>query len=70
GIPAELADEVFTPFFSTKGEAGLGLGLDISRNIIRQHGGELGFSSQPGEGTTFRLRLPLADAEKALEPPA
>jgi len=70
GIPEELADEVFTPFFSTKGEAGLGLGLDISRNIIRQHGGELGFSSQPGEGTTFRLRLPLADAEKALEPPA
>lgn len=60
GIPKAQADQVFTPFFSTKGEAGLGLGLDISRNIVRQHGGELGFSSEPGQGTTFRLRLPLA----------
>lgn len=58
GIPAEVADRVFAPFFTTKGDKGLGLGLDISRNIIRQHGGELGFSSEAGKGTTFRVRLP------------
>ncbi|MCA9549596.1 MAG: FHA domain-containing protein [Myxococcales bacterium] len=60
GIPAALADQVFTPFFSTKGDKGLGLGLDISRKIIRGHGGELGFSSEPGKGTTFRIRLPAS----------
>ncbi len=61
GIPDDIAAKVFDPFFSTKGDNGLGLGLDISRNIIRQHGGELGFSSPPGQGTTFRIRLPLAE---------
>jgi signal transduction histidine kinase len=60
GIPAAIAGQVFDPFFSTKGDKGLGLGLDISRKIIRRHGGELGFSSEPGRGTTFRIRLPVA----------
>ena len=58
GIPAAIAGQVFEPFFSTKGDQGLGLGLDISRKIIRRHEGELGFSSEPGKGTTFRIRLP------------
>lgn len=58
GIAQADADQVFAPFFTTKGERGLGLGLDISRKIIRRHGGELGFTSEPGRGTTFRVRLP------------
>lgn len=58
GIPEDIAERVFQPFFSTKGQQGLGLGLDISRKIIRAHGGELGFTSQPDQGTTFRISLP------------
>lgn len=59
GIPAELAPRVFEPFFSTKGEKGLGLGLDISRQITIAHGGTLTFDSIEGAGTTFRMILPL-----------
>ena len=59
GIPPELRDRVFEPFFSTKGDKGLGLGLDISRQIVRAHGGALTFESDTGVGTVFRLVLPL-----------
>lgn len=58
GISAELGERIFEPFVSTKGESGLGLGLDISRKIVRAHGGELNFSSEIGRGTTFRIYLP------------
>lgn len=58
GIPPELGERVFEAFFSTKGDKGLGLGLDISRKIARAHGGELDFRSEPGRGTRFRLRVP------------
>ena len=62
GVPEELGSRVFEPFFSTKGEKGLGLGLDISRKIARSHSGDLDYVSTPGVGTRFRLRLPaLAD---------
>ncbi len=60
GISEENRQSIFEPFFSTKGDKGLGLGLDISRNIIRAHGGELDFESVLGEGTSFIIRLPLA----------
>ena len=60
GIPEEIQNRVFEPFFSTKGEGGLGLGLDIARQIVRQHHGELAFKTQPGSGTTFTIRLPTA----------
>jgi signal transduction histidine kinase len=63
GIAPEVADRVFEPFFSTKGDKGLGLGLDISRQIAIAHGGSLGFVSTPGGGTTFRLELPLQPAD-------
>jgi signal transduction histidine kinase/pSer/pThr/pTyr-binding forkhead associated (FHA) protein len=68
GIPAEFAARVFEPFFSTKGDKGLGLGLDISRQITLAHGGTLTFESTEGEGTEFRMCLPLTavDAESAL----
>jgi len=59
GIPQEVADQLFEPFFTTKGEKGLGLGLDISRNIVAAHNGTLTFDTRVGEGTTFRIAMPL-----------
>lgn len=61
GIPEEVAHHLFEAFFTTKGEGeGTGLGLSISRQIAREHGGELGFVSVVGKGTCFQLRLPAA----------
>lgn len=59
GISDELAEKIFEPFFSTKGEKGLGLGLDISRQIVLAHNGTLTFASIPEEGTTFSLAIPV-----------
>ena len=59
GIPVADRASVFEPFFSTKGNKGTGLGLAIAWGIVDQHGGELGFDSVEGEGTTFTLRLPV-----------
>ncbi len=60
GIPAEQIERIFEPFYSTKiGRGGTGLGLPISYDIIRRHGGDVQVESAPGEGTRFTLRLPL-----------
>jgi two-component system NtrC family sensor kinase len=62
GIPAELQEKIFQPFFTTKptGE-GTGLGLSLAHDIIAQgHGGTLAVASQPGQGTTFTICLPVA----------
>jgi PAS domain S-box-containing protein len=62
GIPAEVREKIFTPFFTTKpaGE-GTGLGLSLSYDIVvKQHGGELTVDSQPGKFTAFRVTLPRA----------
>ena len=66
GISPELAAQVFQPFFSTKpaGE-GSGLGLAISREIVGAHGGTIEVSSQPGQGSRFRVTLPLASTQGA-----
>jgi signal transduction histidine kinase len=56
--PAKLAD-IFKPFVSTKGAKGTGLGLAVSRKILREHGGDILAQSQPGKGSKFILRLPL-----------
>ena len=62
GIPAEIQDKVFEPFFTTKPIGrGSGQGLAISRAaIVGKHGGTLSFQTQPGAGTVFRVRLPVA----------
>jgi signal transduction histidine kinase len=59
GIPAEVRERLFQPFFSTK-EAGrgTGLGLSICRRIAADHGGSIELTSPPGEGAAFTLRLP------------
>ncbi|MBO6576654.1 MAG: GHKL domain-containing protein [Rhodothermales bacterium] len=56
GIVEEALDKIFVPFFTTKKE-GSGIGLSLSREIMRQHGGSISASSRPGERTVFRLRF-------------
>jgi signal transduction histidine kinase len=60
GIPPEKLEEVFRPFVSTKGSKGTGLGLAVSRKILREHGGDVLVESVVGQGSLFRLRLPLS----------
>ncbi len=59
GIPPEKINDIFRPFISTKGARGTGLGLAVSRKILREHGGDILVRSQPGQGSLFVLRLPL-----------
>ena len=58
GIPPELQEKIFDPMFTTKGDKGLGLGLDISKQIMIGHQGNLEFSSTYGVGTTFKMLFP------------
>ncbi len=60
GIPDEYLDRIFDPFVSTK-ETGMGLGLAISRRIVRSHGGEITTAKQASRGTIFRIELPLSE---------
>jgi PAS domain S-box-containing protein len=59
GIPPEQVERIFEGLHSTK-EMGLGLGLHVSRNIVREHGGHIDVESQLGHGTTFTVWLPAA----------
>jgi signal transduction histidine kinase len=59
GIPADKLEDIFRPFVSTKGSRGTGLGLAVSRKILREHGGDIIVLSQVGEGSSFFLRLSL-----------
>ena len=58
GIPPEILPKIFDEAFSTKGDHGSGLGLSISKSIVRDHGGTIEASSEPGKGATFRIWLP------------
>ena len=60
GMYPEVRSRIFDPFFTTKGKAGLGLGLAVSFGIIRRHGGNIEVDSQYGNGTEFRITLPVA----------
>jgi signal transduction histidine kinase len=60
GIPAELQEKIWEPFFSTKGDGGTGLGLGICRRLVEEHGGRITLRSSPGEGATFTVILPVS----------
>jgi two-component system NtrC family sensor kinase len=62
GIPEEKLNDIFRPFVSTKGARGTGLGLAVSRKILREHGGDILVRSEAGQGSLFILRLPLRSA--------
>ena len=64
GIPPELEGRLFELFASGK-EGGTGLGLAIVKKIVDEHGGEVTYDSAPGEGTTFRVRLPAKRPDTA-----
>jgi two-component system, NtrC family, sensor kinase len=57
GIDPAHRSRVFQPYFTTK-KQGTGLGLFVTRKIVSEHGGTVEFESAPGQGTTFRIRLP------------
>ncbi len=60
GIPDSIKDKIFQPFFTTKPTGqGTGLGLSLSYDIVKAHGGELRVESKEGEGTLFSIQLPL-----------
>jgi GAF domain-containing protein/ActR/RegA family two-component response regulator len=59
GMTEEVRRRVFDPFFTTKAEKGTGLGLSLVYGIVTRHGGEVDVQSQPGEGSTFIIRLPV-----------
>lgn len=56
GIPADVLDKIFIPFYTTK-KQGSGIGLSLSKQILRQHGGSIRVNSQPGGPTVFSLQL-------------
>ena len=59
GIDKDKIDKIWELFFTTKGEKGTGLGLDICKRIINGHNGKIECSSNPGEETAFTIFLPL-----------
>jgi PAS domain S-box-containing protein len=68
GMTEKVRQHCFEPFFSTKGKSGAGLGLSSAHGIIRRHGGEIAIQSQPGQGTTFTIRLPIHSRHQAKPP--
>ena len=58
GIPPSHLDRIFTPFYSSKGQKGTGLGLAVAKKLIQEHQGKIEVESKPSEGATFTVTLP------------
>lgn len=67
GIPPEVRDKIYNLYFTTK-KSGSGIGLAMTYRVMQLHNGALDFDSEPGQGTTFRMLLPVSDGYR-LEPP-
>ncbi len=63
GIPPEIRDKIFNLYFTTK-QAGSGIGLAMAYRVLQLHNGSVEFESHAGQGTTFRLRLPLGEVRR------
>jgi len=63
GITPQNLEQIFAPFFTTKGESGSGLGLPICKQIVEEMQGKMEVQSEVGQGTTFRVTLPRGEAE-------
>ena len=66
GIPAEHLPHIFEPFYTSKEAGGSGLGLAISQNIVERHGGHIDMTSVVGQGTTFKIVLPVDSQRPAI----
>ncbi len=67
GMPEDVKQKIFEPFFSTKGAHGTGLGLSVSYSIIERHSGSISVVSEPGTGTNFTIDLPAVADETSSE---
>ncbi len=71
GIPEEVVDKIFNPFFTTKAaDKGTGLGLALSNDIVREHGGAISVDTKPGEYTEMTVDIPVAAADTVDQSPA
>ncbi len=68
GIPPETISRIFTPFYTTKGAKGAGLGLSVADSIVRAHRGTLWAESAPGEGARFFIRFPVVEVKHEKNP--
>jgi len=67
GVPSELKDKVFAPYFTTKhAKGGTGLGLAIVHRIVSDHGGRIAVTDAPGGGARFAIELPLRNGTALL----
>ncbi len=64
GMAEHVKNNIFTPFFSTKKNKGTGLGMALTSRIVNLHGGAIEVVSEPGQGATFQILLPLAGPKK------
>src|ERR1700761_7800783 len=68
GMTERVRRHCFEPFFTTKGEHGTGMGLPMVHEILAHHGATTDIESEPGKGTTFRVRFPVETPAAAGEP--
>ena len=69
GMDEDVKDKIFRSFFSTKGTRGTGLGLMVTRKVVREHGGDLEVESEKGKGARFAIKLPAHPGTEESDPP-
>ena len=70
GMSPDVVERIWEPFFTTKGDNGTGLGLDVAQSIIEGHGGTISCEAQPGAGAKFTIRLPRLESPSEPTSPA